>query len=138
MKFKLFLFASIVAISFASCKVSLVPTRSQDAITAVQNAAIATDNLYSDIIGSTEKDYATYATNYEIVNKQITEIIIMDSERKKSGVILIIAQDIHKRFQKYQEEHRQAGTINNSQARTYKDYMHALFSSLLNAENNFK
>ena len=134
MKLKLFL----LVIIFSSCKVSLVPTRSQDAITAVQNAATATDNLYDDIIGSTEKDYASYATTYESINKQITEIIILDSERKKAGVILIIAQDIQKRFQKYQNEHRQAGAINSSQARTYKDYMHALFSSLLNAENNFK
>ena len=104
MKFKLFLLASIIAIGFASCKVSLVPAKSPDAITAVQNAAIATDNLYDDVIGSTEKYYDTYAATYEAVNKQITQIIILDTERKNSGVILIIAQDIHKRFQKYQNK----------------------------------
>lgn len=138
MKSKFILLALIGAFALTSCRVSLVPTRSPEAITAVQNAATATDNLYKDIIGSSDKSYATYAAAYEAINKQITQILILDSERKRSGVILVIANDIHKRFQKSQSDHRLWGTINNSQAQSFNDYMQALFSALLHSENSFK
>jgi hypothetical protein len=133
---KIFLLAALIFT--VSCKVSLVPARSQDAITQVEQASTASDNLYNSIINSSDKSYDAYAANYEAVNEQITQILVLDSSRKNSKVLLIIANDLAKRFQTYQSEHKDAGSINGSQARTYKDYIHALFESLHNAEINFK
>jgi hypothetical protein len=133
---KIFLLAALIFT--VSCKVSLVPARSQDAITQVEQASTASDNLYDGIIASSDKSYNTYASNYDAVDQQITQILVLDSSRKNSKVLLIIANDLAKRFQTYQSEHKDAGSINGSQARTYKDYIHALFESLHNAEINFK
>lgn len=138
LKFSMISLLFFAVVAFTSCKVSLVPSRSPEAIAAVQQASASTDNLYNDIIGSSDKTYSTYADNYQVVNQQIEQILVLDSARNKAKVILIIANDIQKRFAKYEAEHKDAGSINNSEAQTYKDYMHALFSSLLNAESNFK
>ena len=138
LKFSLLSFLFLFAVAFTSCNVNLVPSKSPVAIAAVQGAATATDNLYNDIIGSSDKSYQSFAPGYQVVNEEINDILIFDSARKKAGVILIIARDIQGRFKKYEAEHKSAGSINNGEAQTYKDYMHALFSSLINAENNFK
>jgi hypothetical protein len=138
MKIKLTFLMLFAMLAFTACKVTLVPGRSDAAIQQVQDAATATDNLYDNIIANSDKSYNASADNYKEVKEQIMQILVLDSARKNTKVILIIANDISKRFAKYENEHKQNGTINNSQARTYQDYMHALFSSLLNAENSFK
>lgn len=138
LKFLPILFAIFATLVFTSCRVTLVPARSDAAIQLVQQTATATDILYAGMAASENKSYELFAPDYDSVSKQITQILSLDSSRKKSAVILIIANDIQKRFAKYQAEHQKAETLNEAEIRTYKNYMHALFSSLLNAENSFK
>lgn len=133
-----FLAVLFLIVAFTSCKVTLVPARSPEAITQVQQAAAATDSLYDAIISSHDKSYASYALGYDAINEQITQILILDSSRNNAKRVLTIAHDINNRFLKYQSDHQRAGKLNNSQALSKKDYMHSLFSSLQNAENNFK
>lgn len=128
----------LIALCLASCNVSLVPAKSPTAIALVQKAATATENLYSDIIGSTDKSFLSFSGTYTVINGEIQDVISFDSTRKKTGVVLIIARDIKNRFVKYAAEHQSYGSLNDDQAARYNDYMKAVFSSLLTAENNFK
>lgn len=137
MKLKLSILFALSLLIF-SCKVSWVPTRSEQAISQVKQAAQSTDSLYNVIITSSDKSYNTYAEGYQDINLQITQILLFDASRNNSKRIVEIATDIHNTFLEYQTKHKNSGTLNNSQLQTNKDYLHALFSALYNAENHFK
>lgn len=134
---KIFLLLSLATILF-SCKIFQVPAYSSDAVVMVESASNATDVLYTNIIASQDKSYSTYQPNYEIINSQINDILVLDSSRKGSTSILIIANDIKKRFATYEAEHKESGSLNERELNAFKYGMHALWSSLYNAEKNFK
>lgn len=135
MKLKhLFIFFIIL---IASCRVTLVPHYDEGMVAKVKTASLSSDNLYNTMIAG-DKTYAGNQGSYAFVQGQITDILTIDSTRAKSKIILIMTNDINNRFQKYTQEHRMAGALNISQLQTYKDYMHAIWESLYNAEKNFK
>jgi len=122
----------------SSCRVSLVPAYNPDVVAKVEQASKATDHLYDSIMDSPDKSFYSFSNSYASIHSQIDDILILDSSRESSKIILIIGNDLKKRFVKYEKYHKDAGTLNNSQLRTYKDYMHALWESLFNSEINFK
>lgn len=97
----------------------------------------ATDLFYTNIIASPDKSYAVHQSDYDIINSQINDILVLDSSRKNSTTILINANDLKNRFAIYEAEHKEAGTLNERELKAHKYGMHALWSSLYNSEKNY-
>lgn len=136
MKFKHFFL--VAAILLLSCNFKLAPSYDASATSKVMTASVATNMMYDKIIASSDKNFATYETDYAKIETQIHEIILIDNTRKRAKTLVGMATDVLNRFVKYQNEHRAAVTLNNAQLRSFKDYMHAVWQPLYNAETNLK
>lgn len=128
----------LVVISFSCSVFKVTPTYNPTAVEMVRSAAENTNQMYSDMINTSDKTYDLFESTYLSISKQINDILVFDSARDKSKVILMMANDIKKRFSKYEFEHKSSVTLNNSQVQSYRDGMSALWKSLYNAEINLK
>ncbi len=133
---KILLFLSIVFVLNA-CTVHLVPQKSQTIIDMVNTSANNTNALYDHVISSGDKYYGNYANEYANIDSEISEIITLDSARTKPKIILGMMHDVQNRFSNYEADHK-ARILNNSELQVYKDEMHAIWSTIINAENNYK
>lgn len=137
MKFRnIFLVATILLLF--SCNFKLAPAYNEDAAKKVTIAFSGNMALYDKAIASSNKSYAAYQVDYDLIEVQINEIVTFNQTRKRGTFLLGMSNDILARFVKYENDHKTAGTLNNSQLTSYKDYMQALWKPLYNAEINLK
>ena len=124
----------ILIMFLASC--SFLPAKSPIALQEVYNADTATIRLYEQIIWSTDKNYSTYQSLYSQIDDQISTILIVDSARLHNKLFLKDANDIKKRFTKYENQHISEVVLNNTELTVNEEEMHALFTDLENSEKN--
>lgn len=117
---------------------SITPHFSQVAVDNVEKLGHDFDNLYDGLIADTDKTYATHEGEYTTIDAEISDLLILYAIRPKSKIITGMANDIRRRFESYEADHKSQGTLNNAKFLIYKNGMHALWASLHNSEINFK
>lgn len=120
----------------ASCKVTWTPKYDPAVVTLVESTQKATDDLYDQIVSSSDKSYDSYKTQYENIIGNIALIKQTDSSRVKAVKLLNIISYIQERFIQYRDFHLESKVLNNYQAKVFKEYMDVIWKALLNAEKN--
>ena len=120
------------------CKITWAP--SPDAIIAQKEVTAKQDcyAMYSKMIGSLDKKFDTYASDYSQVEAELFTIEQLTKIRHKPNDILVIVENIINSFKIYENEHKDKITLNNGQLKIFQKYMDDFFTPLLNSENSLK
>src|SRR5690242_6924451 len=129
MKLK-FLLAVGIFLTFASCKVTWVPTKSPTALQQVQQVRLDANNAFSLLI------YNDVA--YNVASQSIDSLISFDKSRVKSGTILKQDDRIKQLFDEFEKEHKAKGSIVASERDTYTTYLKSAIDAREISENSLK
>lgn len=126
---KLF-FLLFFAATIFSCKVTWVPTKSDTALTIVNNIQQDANNaFYTNPFNESA---------YAAVSDQIDSLISFDKSRVKSGKIIVQDKAIKTLFDEFKSEHKAKENIAISEKVTYKSYFNSVISPRIISENSLK
>jgi len=135
----IFLLSTVVF--FTSCSIfqrALAPKFDQFAVAQVKSITHETDSMYTAMSSSNDKSYSTYFYDYVRIDSDLHTLLSYDSSRKHAATVLVIVNDINRRFYDYQNEHKNYVNLNNSQILAYKEGMDAVLNILFRTEANYK
>ena len=115
---------------FCSCKVTLVPAKSSEAIDLLNNISRDGNIALSDLTFN--------QVEYVNVDNEIGALIALDQTRTKAGKLVTQDLQIQKLFSEYETEHRNKGTIVASESNVYLKYFKGVLRPRVNSENSLK
>lgn len=145
MKIKRFLLITLVAVSVMSCSVfkpiQIVPPFDAAIVNDIIKLGQQVDAMYIKMEQSNDKTYTTYSADYMSGEVLINSIIIRDEARPKTKgteAILVQANLYRNMYLKNKEDHKAKIKLNNSEIRTYRDYIYAQLKPMIVSEMALK
>lgn len=136
--FKKIILLLLISTTLFSCKVMFVPHKDGAMLVAVQHISDQTMDLYTAMMGSTNKTYGTYAAEYTDIQTQVDSVISVNTTRPKAGLILSQARRFQALFAKCKGDHQAKGTLNNGQLASSKKYLWSYLKPWLVSETSLK
>lgn len=135
---KKILFLLIISATVFSCRVTFAPAKDASMIVNVMDIQDKTNTLYDGIIASTDKSFDTYANEYTSLDRKIDSVVAMNKDRKNAGNIHKQASLLQTHFKRYAADHKNKGTLRDSEARVYRDYLQSFIKPILVSEFSLK
>lgn len=126
---KLFLLI-LTASVFTSCTVKLVPAKSTEAITLLNQIQNDANIAFSSLTFN--------SAQYLQVDNEIANLITLDKGRDHSGTIVKQDLRIQSSFTEYENEHSKKVTIAKSESNVYTAYFKSFVDPRINSELSLK
>lgn len=139
---KIFVISFIALFSFQSCSVfkpvSLVPAYNAAIIHDATELGKQVDLMFLTMEQSIDKNYDTYAADYNAAEILINSIITRNAVRPKSEPIVRQANIYKEALMNAREYHKKKKELNPAEIRTYRNYLRDELKPLLVSELNLK
>src|ERR1051326_4163192 len=135
-----FFIAPLLWISFAACKVTLVPPYDASIEEQIVNTAKMNDRLYLEMKDELEanRTYGKYSSKYLDIESEINSILLKNQARRQSHDLIVITSNLKTLFVQFKDQHRQAVTINDADIKLNQLQIAAAWKALLIAERGLK
>lgn len=133
---KALLFALVLTIS--SCAVISNPVYNSSIAQQVLDVKQKTDALYIKMENANDKSFATYASEYAVIEADINNLLIQQTLRPQGKDFVTLVSNVQKLFISYVDEHKAKTYLNNSQIAIYNQYLQEAWNVVINSENSLK
>ena len=135
-----FFLVPLLWISFAACKVTLVPPYDASIAEQIVSTAKMNDRLYLEMKDEPEakRTYSKYSSKYLDIESEINSILLKNQARRQSHDLVVITNNLKILFVQFKDQHKQALTINDADIKLNQLQIAAAWKALLVAERGLK
>ena len=121
-----------------SCKVQYVATYSPTITADAISARVYSDSLFTAMVNSPDKSYATYQPGYFIENLKLQNLVFAEKMRPHAQFLAAQAQRILDQFTIFQNDHAINTTLSSTILRGYQALIDDLFRSYITSQNSLE
>lgn len=124
---------------FSSCSVlTFMPAKDNTAINAITQIQGDGDALATAILDSQDKTFATYKSNYELVNVEIANLLLYQNSRLHGKVLVSQATNLQNIFNVWYNYHAKNVQMNDAMTEDFQKQFDAACYAILTGENSLK
>lgn len=126
----------LLLFTFTACK-QFVPSKDNTQLNALTDAQAAADLMYSQM-SQGNRNYVTYADQYQIISNDLDSITSHDIKRHGAWALIIQDNNIVKVFAGQRGFHQGKGTLTPKQVTNTQGIIHDVIDTRIKSENLLK